>query len=133
MTVCFLSLPAFNYSPGTCVTVLVSVSVRKSNVAEFSSRSTFVCNLPSLRTTAPTLVTQSVWIKLHLRVLQLCRVCWRTAEMWLFTMPTWLSNQSLCADVRRKPLCRVCSGTSCTSSTSFVKGCGRDGYGPVCI
>lgn len=64
------------------------------------SRFTFVCNLPSLHITSPTLVTHSVWTKLHLHVLPLCSLLTDCRDA-VVCHTNLVSNQSLCTDVRR--------------------------------
>lgn len=88
VTVCFYHSQLLITVQGTCRCPCLSFRPYIKCCA-VCSRFTFVCNLPSLRRTAPTLVSQSVWTKLHLHMLQLCRGCWQTAEMWLFAIPTW--------------------------------------------
>lgn len=99
VTVCFYHSQLLITVQGR-VTVLVFSFRLYITCCTVCSRFVFVCNFPSLHITAAILVTQSVWSKLHLHVLQLCTVCWQTAEMWLFAIPTWwVTNHS--AGVRR--------------------------------
>lgn len=101
VTVCFYHSQLLITVQGR-VTVLVFSFRLYITCCTVCSRFVFVCNFPSLHLTAAILVTQSVWSKLHLHVLQLCTVCWQTAEMWLFAIPTWwVTNHS--AGVRRNP------------------------------
>ncbi|CAG02364.1 unnamed protein product [Tetraodon nigroviridis] len=79
---------------GGCLQVLLATEDVTPRVSfpYTCSRFAFVCNLPSLHTTAPT--------KLHLHVLQLCRGLTDCRDVVVrHTDPA--SKQSLCTDVRR--------------------------------
>lgn len=126
----FLSLPAFNYSPEMCRCPCLSFRLY-IKCCTVCSRFTFVCNLPSLHITAPTLVTQWDWTKLPLHVLQLCTVCWQTAEMWMFAILTWWgANHSAQISGETSVPCLYLD--LCIATMSIVRAYG-DGYHLVCI